>query len=215
MKIFIVDQHHIAIEGITTVLRKNGWVDIAGFANNVAEAVCWLQQHEPDLIITESRFSEGSVCELIKLVKEKMRRTKILILTGENNIRKVNELFRQGISGFVDKHHTCEEIVRAIKCVQNGEAYMGEDLRKQILEKFSFSADKNRVVNTARIIESLTNREIEIIQLICDGYNSKDISKKLFISFNTVETHRKHIFQKLNIKNSLGLLRFAIQYDLI
>lgn len=118
MKIFIVDQQCIAIEGVANVLRKNGWGNIAGFANNVAEAVLWLQQNETDLIITETRFSDGSVCELIKYVKEKLQQTKILILSGENSVRKVNELFRQGISGFIDKHNNCQEILHAIACIQ-------------------------------------------------------------------------------------------------
>ncbi|QQT25531.1 LuxR C-terminal-related transcriptional regulator [Sphingobacterium spiritivorum] len=215
MKIFIVDQHQITIDGLAAVLRENGWGNIVGSANSPAQAVSWLQQYEADLIITETRFSEGSVCELIKLVKEKLPHTKVLILTGENSIRKINELFRQGISGFIDKRNNCNEIVRAITCIRNGEAYMGEDLRKRILEKFSCSSNDRHPNDAATILERLTNREIEIIQLICEGYNSKDISKKLFISFNTVETHRKHVFQKLNVRNSLGLLRFALQHDLI
>ncbi|MGJ1318126.1 LuxR C-terminal-related transcriptional regulator [Sphingobacterium spiritivorum] len=215
MKIFILDQQCIAIEGVANVLRKNGWGNIAGFANNVTEAVLWLQQNETDLIITETRFSDGSVCELIKYVKEKLQQTKILILSGENSVRKVNELFRQGISGFIDKHNNCQEILHAIACIQKGEVYMGEDLRRRILERFSYSSNDAEPKDVATILGRLTNREIQIIQLICDGHNSKVISEKLFISFNTVETHRKNIFQKLNIKNSLGLLRLAIQYDLI
>ena len=119
-----------------------------------------------------------------------------------------------GINGFIEKHNETKTLIEAIQCISMGESYMGNELKDRIIQNFS---NKNNIENRnmSEILDSITNRELEVIKLICDGCNSKEISNKLFISFNTVETHRKRIFQKLQIKNSIGLIRFAIKHNLI
>lgn len=217
MKIYIIDQHQIVIDGLTALLSRKKGFTVVGCGHSAAQATQWLKENknEVDLIITEIVFSNENSLELIKAIKEKHSKVKILILTGENKIKKVSELFRLGINGFVEKHKHSDQIIDAIKCIQNGDAYMGEDLRNKILESICNFPNPEGEKTIKESLDSITNRELEVIQLICDGCNTKEISTRLFISFNTVETHRKHIFQKLNIKNSIGLMRFALQNDLI
>lgn len=215
MKIFVIDQHQIVIDGLSALLNKKKGFEIIGSANSPEDATCWLRENDADLIITEIIFSNESSTELIKTIKEKHDKVKILILTGENKIKKVSELFRLGINGFVEKHKDSDQIIDAIKCIQTGKSYMGDELREKILENFCGTQNPEEEKSVKEILDSITNRELEVIQLICDGCNTKEISSRLFISFNTVETHRKHIFQKLNIKNSIGLMRFALQHDLV
>lgn len=214
MKIFILDQHQIVIDGLVSLLHKKKGYNIIGYSTNLNDAVNWLNSNEIDLLITEITFNNDDVINLIKTIRKQHSSVKILILTGDNRIKKVAELFKLGINGFIEKHNETKTLIEAIQCISMGESYMGNELKDRIIQNFS---NKNNIENRnmSEILDSITNRELEVIKLICDGYNSKEISNKLFISFNTVETHRKRIFQKLQIKNSIGLIRFAIKHNLI
>lgn len=214
MRIFILDHHKIVIDGLIALLNRKKGIEIVGFATTLHEAKEWLTKNEVDLVITEIKFDNDDATDLIKLIKHMHKNTKILILTGDNRIKKVSGLFKLGINGFIEKHNETKFLIEAIKCVSNGESYIGEDLRNKIIQNFS-NPYLSTNSNFNEVLGSITNRELEIIKLICEGCNSKEISSKLFISFNTVETHRKRIFQKLQIKNSIALIRFAIKHDLI
>lgn len=215
MKIYIIDQHQIVIDGLISLLSRRKGYEVAGYTNAISEATLWLEHNEVDLIITEIIFNNESFTELSKSIKKNQKNAKILILTGENKIKRIADLFKMGIHGFVEKHNNSKTVIDAITCIRNGKEYVGEELREKVLQTFLNSKSENKDIVLSELLESITNRELEVIQLICDGCNSKEISDKLFISFNTVETHRRHIFQKLNIRNSTGLVRFAIQHNLI
>ncbi|WP_312356955.1 response regulator transcription factor [Empedobacter sp.] len=204
MKIFILDQHQIVIDGLVSLLHKKKGYNIIGYSTNLNDAVNWLNSNEIDLLITEITFNNDDVINLIKTIRKQHSSVKILILTGDNRIKKVAELFKLGINGFIEKHNETKTLIEAIQCISMGESYMGNELKDRIIQNFS---NKNNIENRnmSEILDSITNRELEVIKLICDGYNSKEISNKLFISFNTVETHRKRIFQKLQIKKGLSL----------
>lgn len=213
MRIFILDQHQIVIDGLIALLHKKRGFHVIGYATTLDEAKVWLTNNEVDLLITEILFHDDDVTALIKLIKDQHKDVKILILTGENRIKKVSELFKLGINGFIEKHNETKSLIEAIKCVSNGESYLGTELRERIIQNFS---NKNlNDENLSDVLNSITNRELEIIRLICEGCNSKEISNKLYISFNTVETHRKRIFNKLQIRNSISLIRFALKHDLV
>lgn len=214
MKIFILDQHQIVIDGLVSLLHKKKGHNIIGYSTNLNDAVNWLNSNEIDLLITEVTFNNDDVIDLIKTIRKQHSSVKILILTGDNRIKKVAKLFKLGINGFIEKHNETKTLIEAIQCISMGESYMGNDLKNRIIQNFS-NENNTENKNLGDILDSLTQRELEVIQLICDGCNSKEISSKLFISFNTVETHRKRIFHKLQIRNSIGLIRFAIKHDLI
>lgn len=215
MKIFIIDHHKIVIDGLKSILTKKRGFEVVGSANSIDEAKLWLTKNQTDLIITEIQFPESDITSVIKFVKETHPETKILILTGENRIKKVNELFKLGINGFIEKNQESRKFIEAINTLNIGGSYIGNELRERIIATFSHMEQDQNEVPMTEILGSITNRELEIIRLICDGFNSKEISSKLFISFNTVETHRKRIFQKLKIKNSIALIRFALKHDLV
>lgn len=214
MNIFILDQHKIVIDGLIAILNKRKGFNVKGYATNIADAISWLNENDVDLLITEVVFSNDDAIELLKTLRKNKKEIKILILTGDNRIKKIQELFKLGVNGFIEKHNETKQFIEALNCIKRGQSYIGEDLRNKIIENFSQSKPQESE-NINEILNSITNRELEIIKLICDGWNSKEISSQLFISFNTVETHRKRIFQKLKIKNSIALLRFAIKHDLI
>lgn len=214
MNIFIIDQHKIVIDGLMAILHKKKGYSVKGFATSVNDAINWLNKNDVDLLITEAVFCNDDVNELITTLNDKHPHIKILILTGDNRIKRVQELFKIGIHGFIEKHNETKDLLKAINQISNGKNYIGEDLRNKIIENFTPSLNlKDKTIS--EMLNSITNRELEIIQLICEGFNSKEISSKLYISFNTVESHRKRIFQKLKIKNSISLLKFALKHDLI
>lgn len=214
MKIFIIDQHQIIIDGLISLLARKKGYEVVGFTNTTNNACKWLDENDVDLIITEINFDNEASTDLIKSIKKKQN-AKILILTGENKIKRIADLFKIGIHGFVEKYNDSKTIIEAINCIKNGKEYVGTELREKIMQSFLQAPSSTKALPLNELLDSITNRELEVIQLIFDGCNSKEISDKLFISFNTVETHRRHIFQKLNIKNSTGLVRFAIEHNLV
>ncbi|MGX9986079.1 response regulator [Soonwooa purpurea] len=215
MKIYIIDQHQIVIDGLVSLLTRKKGFEIVGHTNSSSEACNWLENNDVDLVITEIIFENENSADLIKSIKKLRENTKILILTGENKLKRITDLFQIGIDGFVEKHNDSKAVVEALTCIKNGKEYVGEELREKIMQSLLNTPNSHKNLPLNEILDSITNRELEVIQLICEGCNSKEISDRLFISFNTVETHRRHIFQKLNIRNSIGLVRFAIQHNLI
>jgi len=214
MNIFILDQHKIVIDGLMAILQKKKGYSVKGFATNVRDTIEWLNENEVDLLITEAVFCNDDISELLTVLNQQHPHIRILILTGDNRIKRVQELFKIGIHGFIEKQTETKDLFDAINQISNGKHYIGEELRNKIIENFTPSLNvKDKTVSET--LNSITNRELEIIQLICEGFNSKEISNKLYISFNTVESHRKRNFQKLKIKNSISLLKFALKHDLI
>ncbi|RLZ06493.1 LuxR C-terminal-related transcriptional regulator [Faecalibacter macacae] len=212
MKIFILDQHKIVIDGLISLLHRKRDYEVVGYATNISDTINWLKTNKVDLIISEINFHNEDINYFIKSIKS--QDIKILILTGDYKIKKISELFKNGINGFIEKETESKYLFEAIKEISLNKSYLSNNLQKKVLTQFSYDYTNNNYTES-NILNSITNRELEIIQLICEGCNSKEISDKLFISFNTVETHRKRIFQKLKIKNSISLMRFALRNDIV
>ena len=149
---------------------------------------------------------------LKELSKSKMF-FKVIILSSYDDLKLVREVIELGAKGYLTKQCVAESIVEALHEVQNGEEYFCRTMREKIFESFSQEDENNdiEIIPTA----SLTERELVIIKLIALEYSGKKISEKLFISTNTVETHRKNLLKKLKVKSSIGLVKYAIKNNLI
>lgn len=208
IKVAIVDDHQIVIDGITALLNKHHNIIINVTSTSPVEMLNLLQKNKVDILLTDVMMPELNGYELSKKVKEKFPDIKILVLSmsGEGSI--VSEMINDAdISGYVMKNISKNQLVDAIEKIAEGGNYFTDEIL-QILEKYSSLQKENEEAH-------LTVREIEILKLIEKEYNNKQIADSLFISERTVETHRKNIFRKTKTNSPLGLIKYAYQHNLI
>lgn len=214
IRIHLADDHQILIDGIKTLLHTNPKFEVVGFSvngNNVYEEVI---QNKSDILILDINMPEKDGIEVIKEFAAKGFPCKIIILSSHDDLRIIKEVMKLGSSGYLTKKCAGENIVEAIQSVYNGEEYFCKAVREKI---FSTVTKDNPKLNKSYLKGNLTltERELEIITLISLEFSGKEISDQLFISVNTVETHRKNIMKKLDAKNSISLVKYAIKHKLI
>jgi DNA-binding NarL/FixJ family response regulator len=214
IKILIVDDHEVVRDGLKNILLSLNNVAIAGEAANGEDAISMYDSLKPELVIMDISMPGMNGIEATRIIKENDPNAKILILTMHDNQEYLNQIIRSGAKGFVLKNTDKEELLDAVKTVSSGENFFSKDISKLIIENYIRSAketDKNEGYKEV----PLTKREIEILKLIAEGHSNQEIANKLYISYNTVDTHRKNIMHKLSIKNTAGLVRYAIEKALI
>lgn len=212
IKIFIVDHHRMFIDGLIALLKPFREFEIVGFTDNGKEAADWLQKNEADLLILDIVMPKMDGVKLVKTLRSQNAALKILILSGYDEIKIIKDLFRHGINGYLEKTHNFAQLYNALECIQGGEVYMDPTIKEKLLNSFCEKPQKPSRISEA-LVSSLTSRERDVMNLICEGCSGKEIAEALYISQNTVETHRKHILQKLNLKSSLSLMKFAMEND--
>ncbi len=196
-KVLIADDHAIVATGVKAILDNKEFISVVGIVENGIHVLEFLEKEKVDIILMDINMPEmnGVVCT--KKVKERHPEIKVIVLTMYKRKQFIRELIEVGADGCILKSNSGKELMNAIDRVQNGSSYfdqMGQfvDAVQQLKEY------------------QLSEREIEVIELIAEGHTSKEISERLFISEHTVKTHRKNIFRKLNIKEVAELIQFAM-----
>lgn len=202
-KIFIVDDHYMIIEGIRSLLQFQKGFEWMGHAMNAASCMAFLDHQEPDVILMDISLPGKTGIELCKEVKSKYPDIKILGLSSFNQHSFIQKMLDNGASGYVLKNATLEELEMAIKTVDQGGIYL------------SLEAELTVQKNDTSIIPIITRREKEVLLLIAEGMTNNEIALKLFISTTTVDTHRKNLLTKFEVKNTASLIRMATQLQLI
>jgi DNA-binding NarL/FixJ family response regulator len=201
--IFIVDDHYMVIEGIRSLLRQETEVEWMGHAMNAASCLAFLQQQQPDVILMDINLPDKSGIELCKEVKEKYPAIRIIGLSSFNQLSFIEKMINNGASGYVLKNATQEELTEAIERVMQGQQFLSNEAAS-IVKKGPDSK-----------IPVITRREKEVLGLIADGLTNNAIAEKLFISTTTVDTHRKSLLTKFEVKNTATLIRLAVQFQFI
>lgn len=213
VKIVLVDDHQIVRDGIKSLLKDQEHINIIAEAHCGSEIMELLSKIAPDLIIMDISMPGKSGIEIAQEIKEKYTESKILFLSMFLNEEFILNGIKAGAKGYLPKNTTKTELLKAIETINAGNDYFSEEVSKIILKSYVKSAqneeeDKNK-------IELLTNREIEILKLFADGYTNHEISDMLHISIRTVESHKTHIMQKLEMKSTVELIKFALKNNII
>lgn len=201
-KIFVVDDHYMVIEGIRSLLQTAENMEMTGHAMTAASCLSFLQTSQPDVILMDINLPDQSGIDLCKTVKELYPSVRVIGLSTFNQQSFINKMIQQGASGYVLKNATKEELTDAIETVLSGKNYLSGDVAK-LLKK----GDPTEVI--------LTRREKEVLQLIADGLTNTEIADKIFVSITTVDSHRKNLLAKFDVKNTALLIRLAVEKGLI
>lgn len=204
--VHIADDHRVLIDGIIAVLKTEKDIEVVGTSLNGEEVIEWYQNSVSDVLILDINMPKIDGIGILRKFKNKST-PKIVVLSSYDDIKLVKEVTKIGAKGFLTKNCAGEQIAAAIRAVHLGNHYFSQSIQNKIVCSFS-----NKTENTTK---PLTEREKEIIILIAKEYNTREISEKLFISINTVETHRKNLLKKLQVKNVVGLALFAHKNNLV
>lgn len=202
IKIFIVDDHPMVIEGLQSMLLRLPDSEVVGYAMNAASCLGYFMHHTADIILLDINLPDQNGIELCSILRKKYSDTKIIALTNFDQLSYIQGMRDAGAQGYLLKNSSFEEIDTAINAVIVGGSYwLGhEDIRESIQEH-------NQPL--------LTRREIEVLKLVADGLTNIEIAEKLFISVTTVDSHRKNLISKLQVKNTAALVRVAIENKMI
>lgn len=213
IKVYLADDHQMLIEGMKAVIKTNANFEVVGFSLNGVNLVDNAIEAKTDILVMDINMPEKDGLQVLKELSKSKMFFKVIILSSYDDLKLVREVIKLGAKGYLTKQCVAESIVEALNEVQSGEEYFCRTMREKIFESFSQEDENNdiEIIPTS----SLTERELVIIKLIALEYSGKKISEKLFISTNTVETHRKNLLKKLKVKGSIGLVKYAIKNNLI
>lgn len=209
IKLLIVDDHQIVIDGMKALLRKEKQFEFIAEANSGQEALELLKVHTPDILISDISMPGMNGNELIKLVKEHYPEVKILVVSMHDDPETISEILMLEAEGYILKNTGRKELTTALEKLADGATFYSEEVLLSLMKK-----QKKEIRKDVEVAQ-LSAREIEIICLIAQECSNEEIAEKLFISKRTVETHRKNINQKTNIRSAVGLIKFAIRNELV
>ena len=205
IKVLLVDDHQIIIDGLKSLLKNSDEIIVATEANNGREAMRILEILEIDVILMDIDMPVLNGIDTLKEITKRGTDVKVIILSMHNEAGMIKSLISIGANGYLLKSCTQEELINAISKVASGQSYFSTEVTLSLLNP----AQSNQPT------ELLTDRETEIIKLIAEGFSNKEIGSKLFISHRTVDTHRTNLMKKLGVSNIAGLISYAIRNGIV
>ena len=206
IKVAIVDDHQMFIDGIKSLFTDNDNISIVLEATNGRQLLDKISIQPVDVVLMDVDMPEMDGLETTKEVLLRHSNIKIIVLTMHNEKNYITNFIKAGALGYVLKNTTKIELEQAIEVVAQGENYYSQKVAKVIMDGF-----KNETSNHVKLSE----RELDVLRLVAEEMTTKEIAEKLFISDNTVETHRKNLISKLGVRNSVGLVKYAIAEGLL
>jgi len=203
IKIFIVDDHYMVVEGIRSMLMQEKNIEWMGHAMNASSCMAFLRQQQPHILLLDINLPDKSGIDLCKEIKEKYPDIHILGLSSFNQQSYIQKMIQNGASGYVLKNASLDEILKAIETAHIGDIFLSSEAKATMRE------------NKDAEIPVITRREKEVLKSIAEGLTNKEIAEKLFISATTVDTHRNSLLSKFEVKNTANLIRLAAQFNLI
>jgi DNA-binding NarL/FixJ family response regulator len=216
IKVLVVDDHKIVRDGIAALLKESKNIKLAGDCKDGNEVLGFLATHDVDVILMDILMEDVNGIEATKMVFEKYPDIKVLTLSMNKDYDYIQEMLKVGANGYILKNTSGDDLVKAIETVAEGKPYFSPEVTDVVMNNYMTPESKrNKTSKNKDIAAQLTNREIEVLQLIAQEMTNNEIAEKLFISRRTVDTHRRNLLQKLGVKNSIGLIRFAYNNGLI
>ncbi|UKJ08523.1 response regulator [Solitalea lacus] len=209
IKVTIADDHIVVLNGLKMMLENQPNISIISTNINGTELLDSLAIQQPDVLLLDIQMPGMTGLELSPIIAKTYPEVKIITLTNFEASHYVKQMIRNGVAGYLLKNTDRETLIKAIETVYEGEQFIDRHIQKVLLEE-SLSGKK---VSSYEV--PLTKREKEILKLVAEEKSNQDIADMLFISLRTVETHRLNLSQKLNIKNTAGLVKEAIKRGLV
>jgi len=208
VRVFIVDDHPVVRQGVGMLVAQQPDMEVCGDAESGPEALQKMMELEPDLAVVDLSLKDSSGMELIKDMQTQCPNVKILVLSMHDETFFAEWVLRAGARGYITKAESTLKVVDGIRTVMKGDVYLSETMSSKMISKLVSGygePDKPSV-------DSLTDRELEVFELLGNGYGTREIAEKLHRSVKTIETHRERIKEKLQIDTATDLIKHAVQW---
>ena len=213
IKILIADDHKIVLDGLTSILGDIDGFDVVGSVENGKEAVDFVATKEkPDVLLMDIDMPVMNGINAAREITKNFEGVRILTLSMHNEKGMIQTLMDAGADGYILKNSSKEELEKGIRTVYAGQTFFSTDVTMSLLNQ---STEITKQADLPQEVQELTERELEILKLVAEGYSNKEIGERLFISHRTVDTHRTNLMKKMDVHNVAGLIRIAIKSGLV
>ncbi len=212
IRVILAEDHTIVRQGLRSLLEQSDDIEVIAEAEDGREAVNKTEQLKPDIVLMDISMPILNGIEATRQIKKKFPDIKVLILTMHTTEEYISQILHAGASGYLVKKSAHHELLSAIKAIQKGNSYLSPLVSKKVVDQYLQKTQDD--IKQDRY-EKLTTREREVIQLIAEGKANKEIAERLYLSVKTVETHKAHLMEKLNLHTTTDLIKYAIQKGII
>jgi DNA-binding NarL/FixJ family response regulator len=207
-RVLIVDDHPLLRKGVSQLIDQEKDLVVVGEAEDAHKAIAAIESARPDVALIDITLNGTSGIELLKDIKARFPKLKMLVLSMHDESVYAHRALRAGACGYIMKQEGTERVLTALRKVLKGEVYLSERLGNRMLHTLV----NGRASLTSSPIEELSDRELEVFSLIGQGHGTRPIAEKLHLSVKTIESHRAHIKEKLNLQSATELVHHAIQW---
>ena len=212
-RVLLAEDHTIVRKGLRSLLDKETGIKVVGEAEDGREAIVKAEELHPDVVVMDIAMPGLNGLEATRQIKKRFPDMKILILTMHTNEEYVLQTLNAGASGYLVKKAAPAELISAINAVHKGDSFLSPSISRTVIDEYIRRSKE--ISEGEEGFEQLTVREREVLQLIAEGRKTREIAELLYISIKTVETHRAHIMNKLDIHSTAELTRYAIRKGII
>ncbi len=210
IKVLVADDHQIMLDGLKAILTKDRSISVIGTACNGLEVLEFLKKEAVDVILLDLQMPVMDGLETTMHVKKSYPDVKIIMLTTNDEGSIITSLFKAGATGYLLKNASKQYLLQGIRDAYEGKKVISSHLTEKMIESLT---DSPKVKEGA--VPKITKREIEVVKLIAQEYTTQEIADQLFVSTNTVATHKRNLFVKMDVKNSVGMVKKAMDWELI
>ena len=213
IKVMLVDDHEVVLEGLIRILEKQGGIQIVSVAGSAEEALEKLERFPPDVIVVDIQLPGMNGIELIKRIKKSHPEIEAITLTVFDDEQFARQAIKAGAIGYVIKDAAKDELVKAVRSAAKGETLISTSVARKLIDEMTEPAAKRK--KKAEGFEGLSQREVDVIKLMARGHNNRQIADLLYISEHTVKVHIRNIFRKIDVTDRTNAVLWAIDRGLV
>ncbi len=211
IRVLLAEDHTIVRQGLIALLRAEPDMEVVGEASDGVEAIEMAKKIIPDVVLMDIGMRNLNGLEATRKIKKLFPHMKVLVLTMYDNEEWIFQILRAGASGYLIKDSAMTDLTSAIRAIHQGDSYLSPSISKKVIDEYIRKAEMGEKTGMEDL---LSKREREILQLIAEGHSAPKIASRLCISKKTVEAHKTHMMEKLNIHDKVGLIKYAIRMGL-
>ncbi len=210
IRVLLADDHHILLDGIKAILERDPELEVVGTAGNGQEVLDLLKKESVDVLLLDLQMPVMDGLETTQRAKDQYPDLKILMLTTNDEGSIITSIFKKGATGYLLKNTSQEVLIQGIKDAYAGKKVLSPHLTAKMIESLSEPAKPKQGE-----IPKITKRELQVVKLIAEQYTTQQIADALFVSTNTVATHKRNLFVKMDVKNSVGMIKKAVDWGML
>jgi DNA-binding NarL/FixJ family response regulator len=213
IKVLVADDHKMFVDGIVSILRNEEDIQVVGKCFDGSAVFAEIEDKSPDVLLLDISLPGMSGIDVCKRLTATHPNIRVLAVSMHNDASFISEILKNGAMGYILKNTGKAELVLAIKNVSEGKSYFSKEVAETIMRGLVQDSDSKKKASDPQFM--LSEREKEILALIAEEFTTQEIAQKLHLSFKTVEGHRRNLFSKLNVRNAAGLVRVALENNLL